>query len=213
MSARLQPAMAIRPDAEPLAASQRWAAVYRSRWGRKPLTPTRSARRGSQAEVAAGRRRESFCWSDVVVEQGAEVAVPGLGGDSVDRGTVDGGCGGVSGTQRVAGDRNAVETGRNGSFLDESADGSGSDALVGDAAGIDHAGEERARSSWADAEPVVERPDRVGESIVAASDTDELTASVLIGLGAADIDEDAGGLGDDVSNVEAETSPGLMAEA
>jgi hypothetical protein len=60
-----------------------------------------------------------------VVEQGAEVAVPGLGGDSVDRGTVDGGCGGVSGTQRVAGDRNAVETSRNGSFLDESADGSG----------------------------------------------------------------------------------------
>src|ERR687898_2869633 len=94
MSARLQPAMAIRPDAEPLAASQRWAAVYRSRWGRKPLTPTRSARHGSQAEVAAGRRRESFCWSDVVVEQGAEVAVPGLGGDSVDRGTADGGCGG-----------------------------------------------------------------------------------------------------------------------
>jgi len=80
-------------------------------------------------------------------------------------------------------------------------------------AGIDHAGEERARSSWADAEPVVERPDRVGKSIVAASDTDELTASVLIGLGAADIDEDAGGLGDVSPTSRGETSPGLMAEA
>ena len=129
-----------------------------------------------------------------MVEQGAEVAVPGLGGYSLDRGTVDGGCGGVSGAQRVAGDRDTVEAGRIGSFLDESADGSGSDALVGDAAGIDHAGEERARSSWADAEPVVERPDRVGKSIVAASDTDELTACVLIGLGAADIDEGRGRL-------------------
>jgi hypothetical protein len=39
---------AIRPDSEPPAASQRCAAVWRSRWGRKPLTPARAARRRSE---------------------------------------------------------------------------------------------------------------------------------------------------------------------
>jgi hypothetical protein len=40
----------------------------------------------SESEVAAGRIGQRFRGSDVVVEEGAEVAVSGLGGDPVDRG-------------------------------------------------------------------------------------------------------------------------------
>ena len=60
-----------------------------------------------------------------MVQQGAEVAVAGLGGDPVDRGAVDGGGGGVAGTKRVAGDRDALEACLDGAYLNESADRSG----------------------------------------------------------------------------------------
>lgn len=42
--------------------------------------------------------------SDVVVVEGGQVAVSGLGGDPVDRGILDGGGGGVPGAQGVATD-------------------------------------------------------------------------------------------------------------
>ena len=60
-----------------------------------------------------------------MVQQGAEVAVAGLGGDPVDRGAVDGGGGGVAGTKRVASDRDAFKACLDGACLDESADRSG----------------------------------------------------------------------------------------
>ena len=44
-----------------------------------------------------------------MVQQGAEVAAAGLGGDPVDRGAVDGGGGDVAGTKRVASDRDALK--------------------------------------------------------------------------------------------------------
>jgi len=46
-----------------------------------------------------------------VVEQGGQVAVTGLGRDPIDPGAVDGGGGGVPGTQRVAADAEVTETG------------------------------------------------------------------------------------------------------
>ena len=55
-----------------------------------------------------------------------------------------------------------------------------------------------ARHRRTDLEPVVECPDRVGLPVVAASDTDKLTAAILVGLGSADGEEDAGRLGEEV---------------
>ena len=49
-----------------------------------------------------------------MVEKGAEVAVTGLGGDPVDRCAVDGRSGGMAGTERMAGDRDALEAGVDG---------------------------------------------------------------------------------------------------
>lgn len=74
----------------------------------------------SEPEVAAGAGRECFGGPDVMVHQRSEVAMAGLGGDPVDRvdrGTVHS-CGrGVAGTQRVTGDRDAVEAGSDGALL------------------------------------------------------------------------------------------------
>jgi hypothetical protein len=62
----------------------------------------------SQSKVTAGGGRHRLGGSDVVIKQCAEVAMPGLRGDAVDRGAEDG-CGrGVSGSERVARNPDAV---------------------------------------------------------------------------------------------------------
>lgn len=56
---------------------------------------------GSPGGAARGRHHR-FCRTDVVVEQRADAAMPGLGADAVNRGTVHRGRGGVTSTQGVA---------------------------------------------------------------------------------------------------------------
>lgn len=63
-------------------------------------------------------------------------------------------------------------------------------------------GEERSCSRRADREPGVKSTDRIGQRVASASHSDQLTARVLIGLGAAHCDENTGGLGGDVVYVE-----------
>jgi hypothetical protein len=58
-----------------------------------------------------------------VVEERGQVAVPGLGGDPIDRGAVDGGGGGMPGAQRVATDPEAAESGCGSAVADEVAPG------------------------------------------------------------------------------------------
>jgi hypothetical protein len=78
----------------------------------------------------------------------------------------------------------------------------GPDALArGDAGPVDP-GEQRAGTCRADPEPGVECPDGVGLPVLAAGDSDDLPPAVLVGLRAADRDEDAGGLRHDVGKIE-----------
>jgi NAD(P)-dependent dehydrogenase (short-subunit alcohol dehydrogenase family) len=123
----------------------------------------------SESEVAAGRMGQRFRGSDVVVEEGAEVTVSGLGGDPVDRGAVDGGSGGVASPERVAGDRDAVEAGLDGACLHEPAHRPGPDAFARGNAGPVDPGEQRTGTCRADLEPAVECPDGVGLSVLAAA--------------------------------------------
>lgn len=58
----------------------------------------------SQVSVAAGGDLQCLGWVDVALEQDGEVAVPGLGGDPVQRDACLGGGGGVARAQRVGGD-------------------------------------------------------------------------------------------------------------
>lgn len=78
-----------------------------------------------------------------MVEQRAEVAVAGLGGDPFDRGAVERRRGGVPGAKGVPGDGEALEARRVGAVLDESADRSGADAFGGGGSGCVDPGEER----------------------------------------------------------------------
>src|SRR5215218_1675119 len=73
MSVRVQPAMAMSPDSEPPAANQRWAAVWRSRWGTEALD-------AGPLGAAAQRTSESFA-----AELLAAVAQPesGEGGEGM----------------------------------------------------------------------------------------------------------------------------------
>jgi len=129
---------------------------------------------------------QRFRGSDVVVEEGAEVAVPCLCGDPVNRRTVDGGGCGVASAERVPGDRDAIEAGLDGARLHEPADRSWPDALRRDEAGPIDAREERARNRLTDPQPSVEGPDGICLPALPASDTDQLPSAVLVGLGTAD---------------------------
>src|SRR5680860_90735 len=60
--------------------------------------------RGSEAEVAAGGHLERFQRPDVVLDEGLDAAVPGLGGDPHDARASQGRGGGVPGAQRMGGD-------------------------------------------------------------------------------------------------------------
>lgn len=117
-----------------------------------------------------------------MVEQGAEVAVTGLGGDSVDGSAVDRGGGGVASTQAVTRHRDPVEPCQVGSSLYESADTSRTDAFAGDVAVVGDPGEERSRSRRVDLAPGIEGADRIGQRVASASYPDQVAARVLIGL-------------------------------
>ena len=92
MSVRVHPAMAMRPDSEPPAASQRWAAVWRSRCGRKPWTPARWARR-RRARLSPSRpnclprlpSHRSGAWARGCCARWVEVCQQRLGGGLADR--------------------------------------------------------------------------------------------------------------------------------
>ena len=86
--------------------------------------------------------------------------------------------------------------------LHEPADRSGADPLGGDGAGSIDAREECTRACGAESEPSVECPDGIGPTVLPAGYTDELPVAVLVCLGPAYGYEDAGGLGDDVGEVE-----------
>lgn len=133
----------------------------------------------------------------VVVEQGAEVAMPGLRGDAVDRGAVASGGRGVAGPERVSGHGDADEAGRYGPPLDRPADRSRSDALGGGVVAPEHAGEQCARSV----------------SRLSSRATPTSAARVLVGLGPADADQDSGQLTEDVLDVEGRDFAGAHREA
>ena len=116
-------------------------------------TPADGLAGPSKTEVAARGGRERFGGSDVVVEEGAEVAVAGLAGDPVDRGAVEGAYGGMAGAGRVPSDWDAVEPGGDGACLDEPADRSGPDTFGGDGAGSKDAREECTGPCEEDLEP------------------------------------------------------------
>jgi len=58
--------------------------------------------------------------------------------------------------------------------------------------GLVDAGDERSRFRRSNLEPVIESPDRVSGPVVPAGNADELAASVTVGLGSADVDQDPG---------------------
>ena len=63
----------------------------------------------------------------------------------------------------------------------------------------------REQRSWfcgANPEPLIQGPDRIRERVAATGDPDELAVGVLVGLGAADGDQDAGWLALEVLDVE-----------
>ena len=109
-----------------------------------------------------------------MVEEGAEVAMAGLGCDPVDRGAIDGGRGGVARAQRVAGNRDVVEAGSVSACLHEPADRTGPDPLGGDCAGPVDPSEKCTLASRADPEPIVECPDGISLPVLTAGDSDEL---------------------------------------
>jgi hypothetical protein len=68
-----------------------------------------AGRSDSESEVLARCRREGLEWTDVAVDQDAEILVPGLGGDAVQRHAGECRGGGVPCAQGVGGDAGAVE--------------------------------------------------------------------------------------------------------
>lgn len=95
-----------------------------------------------------------------MLDEDVDAAVPGLGGDPVDADARRGGAGGMPGTERVAADPAARESGRLGAFLDEGGDGVAGDGLQRPGAGAE-AGEDRAGSGAAEGEPGVQGSDGI----------------------------------------------------
>ena len=136
------------------------------------------------------------------MEQGAEVAVPGLCGDPVDWDAVDCRGGGVAGAQRVTRDGYTVESGLVGTLLHRTTDRPRPHTVGGGVVVPSNAREERTSSGGSDLEPGVECADRVSERVLSPDDSDALAAGVLVGLGAPDADQDPGWLAEEVIDVE-----------
>jgi hypothetical protein len=117
--------------------------------------------------------------SDVVVEQGGQVAVSGLGGDPVDRGALDGRGGGVAGAQRAAAESKVAETGRGGAVAAKVADRTAPDALARDRAGRWQAGEQRPGPGGAEVKPDAEGADRIGGGMYSRGETEYLAERLL----------------------------------
>ena len=108
----------------------------------------------------------------------------------------------MAGAQGVAGHGGAVDAGGIGALLDRAAERAGSDPSGRGVVPIEDSSEERSLFGWLDLQPVVERSDGVSQRVLAVRDSDELAAGLLIGLGAANREQDAGCLAEDVVNVE-----------
>lgn len=156
----------------------------------------------SESQVAAGGGRERLGGPDVVVEQGGQVAVSGLGSDPVDHGAVDRRGGGVAGAQRLVAKGEVAETGRGGAVADEVADRTAPVPLARDRAGRWHAGEQRPGPGEAEVKPGAEGADRIGGGMHSRGDTDFLAERLLVGLGASNGDEQAVAAEADVRQME-----------
>jgi hypothetical protein len=136
----------------------------------------------------------------------------GLGGDPVQRQAGEGGGSGVSGSQGVGGDPGAIEAGGDGAVSEHPGDDVVAERLVADPAGPD-AGEQGTGLVAADLEPSSEGGDGVGGGVGAVGDGDDLAVSFLVGLGAADGEQQPGWFGVDAARVRATSSEPRMAEA
>lgn len=155
----------------------------------------------SESEVAAGGGGQGVEGPEVAVEQDGEVFVPGLGGDpvEVDSGGVGGG--GVAGAQRVAGDPGGGQAGGLGAFVQDAGERVGCQPVVADLL-VAEPDEQWARCLATQVPPGDEFADRVGGGTAPVGNADQGAGCVLVGLGAADVQQQAAGLGFDAGQGE-----------
>ena len=169
------------------------------------MVPHRQRRRprgGRHRPTAAGGVvAEELAVADVLAHHPL-AAVPGLGHDAPLAGPGHGGGRGQSGAQAVAGVARRVEPGRRGRALDHQGHG-----LVGQAPGLQllvpvDAAEQGAGGEAGGVEPLLHRPHRAGGGVGAVGHAELAPRPLLVGLAAAQRDDQPGAARLQVGDVE-----------